>query len=96
MQIHFFFLDYGDAGHVYRIGIECQEKVVAERYLQEHSKDVRYHKSNEPGRKDTGNRKVPIGTIRYCKYVGDKLSTFYVQERVKRTPADPRHLVYPL
>lgn len=96
MQVHYFFVDFNDEGNVYRVGIECEKKIVAERYLQQYSKDVRYHKSDEIGKRDIGNRKVSIGTIRYCKYIGDKLSTFYVRERVKRTPPDSRHTVFGL
>ena len=95
MKVHFFFVDMNDSGFMYRIGVECEEKIVAERYLQEYSNDVRYHKSKEKGNRDKGNKKIPIGTIRYCKYIGDKISTFLTKSRFVNAKADSRQVVYP-
>lgn len=76
-MIHYFIVDYGDSGNYYYIGIICDSKVVAEGYLQQYSKDVRYHESVEIKKKKiTTIRRIPIGTICYCKFICDKCSTF--------------------
>lgn len=85
-------MDFNDAGHYYRIGVDTAEsKEVVEAYLQRFSQDVRYHKSQEKRtRKDKGNRKTSVGVICYCKYCYDKINTF--NKSTSTIQADSRHL----
>lgn len=89
-MVHFFFIDYANSGHYYRIGIECEERVVAEEYLRQYSNDVRYHQSNEKGKRDKGKRRIPIGTIRHISYTQDKCTTSNYS-RCRNAPIDSRH-----
>lgn len=89
-MIYFFFVDFNDCGDYYRVGIEAVNKEVAEGYLQTYSKDVRFHKENKKRTKrDMGNRRIPNGTIVYCKFATSKISTF--SSKIKKCSPDPRH-----
>lgn len=75
-MVHYFLCDYGNSGNYYCIGIICDSKVVAGEYLRQYSKDVRYHESGAiKNKKITTIRRIPIGTICYCKFICDKYQT---------------------
>lgn len=78
IAIHFFKVDLNNEGHLYRIGVECEDKDAVETHFKQYSRDVRYDGCKEhAGKNDTGNRVIfPGAIIKSCHWIEDKCSTW--------------------
>ena len=87
--VYYFIFDCGDTGEYFRMGIACENRLVAEGYLQEYSNDVRFHECKEDDFLKKG-KEIAIGHIVDCCYVGDKCCVGS-SELLRSLPPDSRH-----
>lgn len=62
-MVHSFYFDYNNEGHYMWIAIESHDVDCCRRYLEQYSRDVRYHKTKHRTKEQRGCRKLPCGLV---------------------------------